>query len=433
MIRTSSLLQSVQRRWSSAAWTALKPPSVPFFQSRPIVVISAIHPSSILDDSFNRQSSRSYISRAHPRPPREFAVPDAIALILKDIEQRKKKRVKRMEYYLKRKPLIVKKYQKTKTTTATATSTTSDKISASSSSDTATNDTAAATAKKKKKDSGTPSSSTSPPAPFDPEQVKHPIETFELAICLNLDPRKPGQSLRGSITLPHGTGKKGRNVVVLTNDEQLAEAAKAAGALHSGGDTVIDQLVAGTIAIDSIAAILAMSDIMPTVTKKAARLLGPRGLMPNAKVGTIHTQGPSLLAALESAVAGKEVTYRTEKEGIVHVPVGNHTFSVDKLLDNIGTVMKAIVDAKPDSYGKGKKKQAKKGQALSAKSQPKYLLRVSMSSTQSKGVRVDLRTLDPNSAFFLSTLDPLAARREDSVTTISDGTGGAGRTFSASQ
>ena len=328
-----------------------------------------------------RAPFRSYVSRAHPRAAVEYAVPDAIARILQDIERRKKKRVKRVAYYEGRRLQYQKK----------------DSSKDSSSKEN--------TAKSSSKE-------TSSSLSTDVIPVRHPIETFELAIMLNLDPRKPGQSLRGSITLPHGTGKKGRHVIVLTNDEALAEQAKAAGAAYAGGEAIVDQLVAGTLPIDAVQAVLAMSDLMPVVTKKAARLLGPRGLMPNAKVGTIFTQKEVLLAALDSAVAGKEVTYRTEKEGIVHVPVGNHTFSQNQLLDNIGTVMKTIIDAKPDSYGKGKKKQAKKGQALSAKSQPKYLLRVVMSSTQSIGVRVDLRTLDPNSAFFLSTLDPLAARRK---------------------
>jgi hypothetical protein len=97
--------------------------------------------------------------------------------------------------------------------------------------------------------------------------------------------------------------------------------------------------------------------------------------------------------------------------------VGKATFPLHKILDNIGTVMKTIMDVKPDSYGKGKKKASgKKGQAVSAKNQPKYLLRVVMSSTQSPGYCVDLRTIDPGSAFFLSTLDPIQASQKDDTT-----------------
>ena len=298
---------------------------------------------------------RTYISRAHPKPRPEFALPDAINMVYQDIERRKLKRQKREEYHMKK-------------------------------------------------------ATTEKPG----RKLNHPSETFELAIMLNLDPRKPGQSLRGSITLPHGTGKKGQNVIVLTKDEAICEAAKTGGAYHAGGESIIDQIVSGEIAVDSINSVLAMPDIMPILSKKAARILGPRSLMPNAKVGTIHHNMETLLAALDSAVAGKEITYRTEKEGIVHLPIGKDTFPIANLLDNIGTIMKTIMDAKPESYGKGKKKAAgKKGQAVSAKNQPKYLLRVTLSSTQSSGVRVDLRTIDPSSAFFLSTLDPIQASQKN--------------------
>jgi large subunit ribosomal protein L1 len=302
-----------------------------------------------------QQHHRTYLSRAHPKPRPEFAIPDAIQMVYQDIARRKVKRQKREDYHMKK---------------------------------------------------------ATPEKPG--RKLNHPSETMELAIMLNLDPRKPGQSLRGSITLPHGTGKKGQNVIVLTKDEAISEAAKAGGAYHAGGENIIDQIVSGEIVVDSIHSVLAMPDIMPTLSKKAARILGPRGLMPNAKVGTIHNNLETLLASLDSAVAGKEITYRTEKEGIIHVPIGKDTFPISNLLDNIGTVMKAIMDVKPDSYGKGKKKTSgKKGQAVSAKNQPKYLLRVTLSSTQSFGVRIDLRTIDPSSAFFLSTLDPIQASQKN--------------------
>jgi large subunit ribosomal protein L1 len=305
---------------------------------------------------------RTYISRAHPKPRPDFALPDAINVLYQNIEERKVKRQKREDYHMKK---------------------------------------------------------ATPEKPG--RKLNHPNETIELAIMLNLDPRKPGQSLRGSITLPHGTGKKGQNVIVLTKDETICEAALKAGAYHAGGEAVIDQIVNGDIVVDSINSILGMPDIMPTLSKKAARILGPRGLMPNAKVGTIHHSIETLLSALDSAVAGREITYRTEKEGIIHVPIGKASFSTSHLLDNIGAIMKTIMDAKPDSYGKGKKKSSgKKGQAVSAKNQPKYLLRVTLSSTQSPGYRIDLRTIDPSSAFFLSTLDPIQASQKG-LLGISDG------------
>ncbi len=309
---------------------------------------------------------RTYTSRAHPKPRPEFAIPDALTMVAKDIAKRKRKRQKREAYHLKK---------------------------------------------------------ATPEKPA--RKVNHPSETLELAINLNLDPRKPGQSLRGSIILPHGTGKKGQNVIVLTKDEAICDAARANGAYHAGGESVIDQIVSGEIAVDSINSVLAMPDIMPTLSKKAARLLGPRSLMPNPKVGTIHNTVETLLAALDSAVAGKEIIYRTDKEGIVHVPIGKDTFSVSNLLDNIGTVMKTIMEAKPESYGKGRKKvSGKKGNAVSAKNQPKYLVRVTLCSTQSSSVRIDLRTIDPSSAFFLSTLDPVQASQKNMLGDKGDSSSG---------
>jgi large subunit ribosomal protein L1 len=210
--------------------------------------------------------------------------------------------------------------------------------------------------------------------------------------------------------LPHGTGavKGSVQCVVFTNDADEAAAARQAGALHAGAETLIDQIVAGEVPVDSFQTALATPDVMSLLTKKAARLLGPRGLMPNVKVGTLLPTVPALLAAVRTQLAGKEVLYRTEKEGIVHVPVGKDSFGSEKLLDNIGAVMQIIFEAKPESYGKGKKKTAgKKGQAKKSTKQPKYLLKAAVSSTQGPGIRVDVRTIDPTSAFLLTGIDPL--------------------------
>lgn len=231
--------------------------------------------------------------------------------------------------------------------------------------------------------------------------MEHPDETIELAVNLNLDPRKPGQALRGSISLPNGTGKKQMDCMVFTADPDLQEAALKAGAKYAGGEGLADEIVAGRVAVETIQRSLGIADIMPVISKKVARLLGPRGLMPNAKEGTLLQAGSELLEALETQLAGKQVPYRTEKEGIVHVPVGKSSFGKGKLLENIGEVMKTIFDVKPENYGKGKKKKATgKG--------TKYLLRASVSSTQGKGVRLDLRTMDPNSVFFLSSPEEVA-------------------------
>jgi large subunit ribosomal protein L1 len=321
--------------------------------------------------------ARSYVTRAHPKPIPEYPVPEALQTILEDVQKRRLLRQRKADR-------LAKPATAAPTNSATA-----------------------------------PEAAAAPPTVKPARVLNHPDETIELVINLNLDPRKPGQALRGSVTLPHGTGKKGMNCVVFTNDEEAIAQALAAGAAHAGGESLVDDILAGTVSVDSIQAALATPDIMPLLTKKAARLLGPRGLMPNPKVGTLLPTIPELLAALDTQLAGKEVSYRTEKEGIIHVPVGKDSFGPEKLLDNIGAVMKTVFDAKPDSYGKGKKKKSsgKKGQSKTTK-QPKYLLRASLSSTQGPGVRMDLRTVDPTSAFFLTVVDPLQANKKGSLTTM---------------
>jgi len=235
------------------------------------------------------------------------------------------------------------------------------------------------------------------------EGKTHPDETVELALNLNLDPRKPGQALRGSIALPNGTGKKQIGCLVFTTDPEVADAAKKAGALYAGGESLIEEIVAGQIPIDSIERSLATQEIMSTLGKKVARILGPRGLMPNTKEGTLLPTGQQLLEMLDTQLAGKQVSYRTEKEGIVHVPVGKGSFGPEKLIENIGQVMKTVFEAKPENYGKKKKSGKAVGKGT------KYLLRASVSTTQGKGIRLDPRTVDPGSLFFLSKVEGTAA------------------------
>lgn len=231
------------------------------------------------------------------------------------------------------------------------------------------------------------------------DNKEQPDESIELALNLNLDPRRPGQALRGSISLPNGTGRKNVECIVFTADKELEDAALKAGATYAGGEDLVDRIVAGEVPVESMQTSLATSDIMPVLSKKIARILGPRGLMPNAKVGTLLTNKEDLLAALDTQLAGKEVTYRTEKEGIVHVPVGKGSFGTDKILENIGEVMKMIFEVKPENFGKKKKKGKGTGKGT------KYLLRASLSSTQGKGIRLDPRTVDPSSLFFLSSVE----------------------------
>ncbi|GKY95754.1 hypothetical protein MPSEU_000536200 [Mayamaea pseudoterrestris] len=223
-------------------------------------------------------------------------------------------------------------------------------------------------------------------------------ETVELAVNLNLDPRKPGQALRGSVELPHGTGKS-LACAVFTKDEGLMAMAKQRGALYAGDDGLVEDIVEGKVPVDSFQRALATSDMLPVLSQRAARLLGPRGLMPNAKSNTLFSTKDELLESLESQLAGKEVQYRTDKEGIVHVPVGKASFGMEKLLENTGQVMKELLNVKPESYGKGKKSGKSTGKSA------KYFLKASLSSTQGKGVRLDMRTVDPSSPFFLTSVE----------------------------
>lgn len=285
---------------------------------------------------------RPYVSRAHPEPIPEYPIPVAMESVLKETEDRKIKRNRRFKNAAKWKKI-----------------------------------------------------------PY--EQPKHPNEMIELAVNLNVDPRKPGQSLRGSIILPNGSGKMVK-CVVFTDDEELKRVALDAGASHAGGEELVDQILSGEVSVDSFQRAMATKEIMPILTKKAARLLGPRGLMPNPKIGNLLPEANAakepMLQLLDTILAGKEISYRTDKEGIIHVPVGRASFGRDKLLENIGKVMQTIIDVKPENYGKGRK-----GSKKAVGKGTKYLLRASVCSTQGKSRRIDLRTLDPASPFFLTEVE----------------------------
>jgi large subunit ribosomal protein L1 len=218
-------------------------------------------------------------------------------------------------------------------------------------------------------------------------------ETIELALQLNLDPRKPGQSLRGSMTLPHGNGKT-FDVAVFTDDHTLATSALENGAIVAGGSNVIDMIKDGSVSLSSFQRTLATPDMVSQLSS-VARILGPRGMMPNAKIGTIVPHD-SLLDALASQRSGVS-NYRTDKEGIVRLGIGKGSFGIDKLIDNVREVMNEIHGVKPESFGKGRKGQ--KGKVAKG---TKYYLKAHLSATQGKGsVLVDIRTIDPTSAFFM--------------------------------
>ncbi len=186
-------------------------------------------------------------------------------------------------------------------------------------------------------------------------------ETIDLAFRLGIDPRHADQMVRGAIVMPAGTGKK-TTIVVITAGEKLAEAEKA-GADHVGGEDIINKIAGGWMEFDRV---IATPDMMGKIGK-IARVLGPRGLMPNPKLGTVTTD---ITKAISEQKAGK-VEYRADKNGIVHVPIGKKSFTEAQLAENFKAVCGAIVRAKPSSA---------KGQ---------YMKSLVISATMSPGVKID--------------------------------------------
>ncbi|RME39323.1 MAG: 50S ribosomal protein L1 [Deltaproteobacteria bacterium] len=190
-------------------------------------------------------------------------------------------------------------------------------------------------------------------------------ETVDLAVRLGVDPRKADQMVRGAVVLPNGLGKSVR-VVVFAKGEKAQEAT-AAGADFVGAEDLVEKIKEGWFDFDTA---IATPDMMGTVGK-IGKLLGPRGLMPNPKVGTVTFD---VGRAVQEAKSGK-VEYRVEKAGIVHAPVGKVSFDVDKLQGNVLALMDALIKAKP-SAAKGT-----------------YLKKVSISSTMGPGIPLDVPAL----------------------------------------
>ena len=190
-------------------------------------------------------------------------------------------------------------------------------------------------------------------------------ESIDVAVSLGIDARKSDQLVRGSVVLPAGTGKVVR-VAVFAQGEK-AEAAKAAGADIVGFDDLAAEVKAGNINFDIV---IATPDAM-RVVGQLGQILGPRGLMPNPKVGTVTMD---VTTGVKNAKAG-QVQYRTDKGGIVHSTIGRASFGVEKLEQNLKALVEALVKAKPASS---------KGQ---------YLKKVAVSSTMGPGLRVDSTTL----------------------------------------
>ncbi|GAB1430482.1 50S ribosomal protein L1 [Ignavibacteria bacterium] len=190
-------------------------------------------------------------------------------------------------------------------------------------------------------------------------------ESFEVAIRLGVDPRKADQLVRGTVSLPHGTGKSVRVLVVAKSPKD--QEALAAGAEYAGFQEYIEKLQSGWADIDVI---IATPDVMGEVGK-LGRILGPRGLMPNPKSGTVTFD---VAKAVNEVKAGK-IEYRVDKAGNVHAAVGKCSFSEEKLAENIQSFFQSIMRAKP---------QTSKG---------KYVRGVAFSSTMGLGVRVSEQSL----------------------------------------
>jgi len=190
-------------------------------------------------------------------------------------------------------------------------------------------------------------------------------ETVELAMNLNIDPRKSDQSVRGVISLPHGTGKAMRVAVFARGDK--AEAAKSAGADIVGAEDLAEKIQGGQIDFDRC---IAAPDMM-AVVGRLGKVLGPRGLMPNPKLGTVTAD---VVQAVKDAKGG-QVQYRAEKAGIVHAGVGKVSFSEAALIENVRALVGAISRAKPSGI---------KGS---------YIKRASLSSTMGPGIKLDLTGL----------------------------------------
>jgi len=190
-------------------------------------------------------------------------------------------------------------------------------------------------------------------------------ESVEVAVNLGIDARKSDQAVRGATVLPKGTGKTVR-VAVFAQGEQ-AEAAKAAGADVVGFEDLAERMQAGEMDFDVI---VATPDAMPVVSK-LGKVLGPRGLMPNPKVGTVNADAAQ---AVVNAKAG-QVRYRTDKNGIIHCAIGKVSFEVDALIENLQSLLADLNKAKPSS-AKGI-----------------YLKKVSLSTTMGPGIVVDQSSL----------------------------------------
>jgi large subunit ribosomal protein L1 len=193
-------------------------------------------------------------------------------------------------------------------------------------------------------------------------------ETVEVAMRLGVDPKHADQMVRGTVILPHGLGGKAKKVLVIASGEKVKEAEEAGADFVGGEDMVAKIQTENWLDFD---AVVATPDMMKSVGR-LGKVLGPRGLMPNPKTGTVSTD---VAKAVREIKAGK-VEFRVDKTSIVHAPIGKVSFGPEKLLDNAKTLIESVIKAKP---------AAAKG---------RYVKSIALSSTMGPGVRVDLASVE---------------------------------------
>lgn len=189
--------------------------------------------------------------------------------------------------------------------------------------------------------------------------------SVDMDVRLGVDPKKADQMVRGVATLPHGTGKEVKVLVLCTPDKE--EEAKAAGADHVGLDDMIKKIEGGWVDFDVV---ITMPAVMAKVGK-LGRVLGPRGLMPNPKSGTVT---PDVAKAVTEVKAGK-IDFKVDKFGIIHMSIGKIDFNADQIIDNAKEIMGTINKLKP------------------ASSKGEYIRSITLSSTMSPGIKIDHKTL----------------------------------------
>ncbi len=191
-------------------------------------------------------------------------------------------------------------------------------------------------------------------------------ETVEVAMRLGVDPKHADQMVRGTVVLPHGLGKSKRVIVIASGDK--VREGREAGADEVGGDDLVQKIQGGWMDFE---AVVATPDMMRSVGK-LGKILGPRGLMPNPKTGTVTLE---VARAVKEVKAGK-VEFRVDKTGIIHCPVGKVSFEADKLAENAGALIQSVIKAKP------------------ATAKGRYVKSIVVSSTMGPGIPIDLASVE---------------------------------------